>query len=292
VARSALERVGPLLGRCLHIGGQPVPIWALLAFGSAFVAAISIVAILALEPSDSPPETQRGDASGATTDSRDAELHALLARASRGDATALAQVTARPEATRGAAEWRALGRGHAALSQFAASIRAYEKALALDSSLPRDPSVLADLRKAAGDPSSSAAALALASKLSQPGADLIYAVWEANRRDRTKADVTKLAKGYLESDALRAHASPALLIALDLHKAQGCQQYKKLLPRAVEHADTRSLPQLKSLSATRGCGFLGLRDCYGCLRGNKDFAVALANAQQRTAPALQAPDAG
>jgi len=36
----------------------------------------------------------------------------------------------------------------------------------------------------------------------------------------------------------------------------------------------------------RGCGFLGLADCYGCLRAGKDLANTADNVASRPAPSF------
>ena len=61
---------------------------------------------------------------------------------------------------------------------------------------------------------------------------------------------------------------------------------KKLLPRVLESGDMRSVPVLTRLSERRGCGFLGLRDCFACLRtaNGKDLAAAQKAAGERPAP--------
>jgi serine/threonine-protein kinase len=289
--RARAASLAPLLRSSVAIGGQPVPVWAMLAFGTALV--LSLILIAAVVMGDGGGRTladvAREGVSAATGNESRRELAALLARAERGDATALAQLAARPEEERSVEEWSALARGHAAIGQYAASLKAYEKVLSLEPKLGQDPRLLADLRAAADAPATAATALPLAAKLGATGADLVYDVWSANRRNKANAEVAKLAKSQLESDALRAQASPALLIALDLGKSNSCGSYKKLLPRAVEHADARSVSSLKALTASRGCGFLGLGDCYGCLRGSKDLAAALKSAPTRPAPSFTVP---
>jgi hypothetical protein len=119
--------------------------------------------------------------------------------------------------------------------------------------------------------------------------DLLFDVWTSLRRDPAKAAVAKRAKQLLDPAPVRARASAALGIALDLFDAKTCQTYKVLLPRAVQHADERAAPALRNLTVRRGCGFLSLRDCYGCLRGGQELSLALRNAAKRAAPSFTAP---
>ncbi len=74
-------------------------------------------------------------------------------------------------------------------------------------------------------------------------------------------------KQHLAKADVRSHASPALLVALDLKSSSGCEAKKALLPKAREYGDPRSLQALQALRASNGCGFLGLHDCWSCLRG-------------------------
>jgi hypothetical protein len=118
------------------------------------------------------------------------------------------------------------------------------------------------------------------------GADFLYDVYDGNRA--TNAALSKQAKALLDSEAVAAQQSPALKVLLELPKAktEGCAALKKLLPRVTESADARSVPSLTRLTERRGCGFLGLRDCFACLRTDKgkDLAAAQKAAAERPAP--------
>lgn len=283
-----LDRARTLLLNSLTIGGQPVPVWG-LAVGGTLVVAVLVLVIVLLAPSGTTEALQRGKAVITEhTSFGGSRVRDLIERANKGDATAIAELHARPDADRGAEEWRALGHGHALVGQYSASVRAYEQALAHDPELGKDTKVFGDVRKACDEPSAASGALALAAKLGPRGADLIYDVWDSNRRARTKGDSAKLARDQLDAPALRAQASPALLVAIELSKPLSCAQYKKIMPRAAESADERSVSALKALTVTRGCGFLGLRDCYSCLRGSKDLTAALKDAPTRPAPSFTA----
>ena len=95
------------------------------------------------------------------------------------------------------------------------------------------------------------------------------------------------AKTLLDSEAVVANHSPALKLALELPKAKNdCSAVKKLLPRIQESGDARVVPSLARMNDRRGCGFLGLRDCFACLRSEKgkDLAAAQKAASERPAP--------
>jgi hypothetical protein len=58
---------------------------------------------------------------------------------------------------------------------------------------------------------------------------------------------------------------------LDLKSAKRCEDKRELLDRAKDSGDARILTSLKAMKNSRGCGFMGMRDCYSCLR--KDDAL-------------------
>jgi hypothetical protein len=55
--------------------------------------------------------------------------------------------------------------------------------------------------------------------------------------------------------------------------------------KAAEVADERAVSVLDRFASSRGCGILGLGDCWSCLRGNKELTVARAAAAGRKRPA-------
>jgi serine/threonine-protein kinase len=286
---SALGNAAPDLTRNIRLGGQPVPLWALVGTGAVMlVGGLMFVIGLAMSPEegDPPLPSHAGAAVPRAEKPRDPELQALIERAETGDRTALASLQARPEKGRSAAEWRALARGQAKIQSFPGSMSSYKQALLLDGRLAADSQLLRDVRAAAELPESADAALALAASLGQKGGDLLFDVWETHRKTPNMAAITKVAKQHLESNAVRAKASPALLILLDLWLAKSCGSYKQLLPRVSQFADARAVGKIKSLQSGRGCGFLGFGDCFPCLRGNKDLSNALKAAESRPVPSL------
>jgi hypothetical protein len=144
---------------------------------------------------------------------------------------------------------------------------------------------LSDVRQAAAEAGSMEPALEFAAgALGRAGADLLYDLFRSERANTSSATLVAKTKALVESDSVRAKASPALLITLDLQRAKSCKQYKDLLPRVSEHADDRALAHLRKLTQRRGCGFLGLGDCYECLRRGNALAEAIAAAESRKAP--------
>jgi hypothetical protein len=93
-----------------------------------------------------------------------------------------------------------------------------------------------------------------------------------------------VARRWLDSDPVRAQASAAVNVALQLREARGCEAAKDILPRAKADGDLRALLPLRRLEKETGCGFLGLEDCFPCLRGDPAVADAIAAVQERKAP--------
>lgn len=85
----------------------------------------------------------------------------------------------------------------------------------------------------------------------------------------------------LSREEVRGHASPATLIAIDLHNASRCETKRALLPRAAQFGDHRTLNQLKPLTVNRGCGTLKLADCWPCLRKDAALRNAIASINAR-----------
>jgi serine/threonine-protein kinase len=273
--------------RPVLLAGRSLPLWLVCvgALGTVFGIAFMIVVGSLLVGSKGEASAANGGA--VATAPKDPELRQLIARAETGDQTALAELTARPETSRSAAEWHALGHGYAKIAQYTASLNAYESGAKAAPELLTDPKLLADVRLAALDPATSEAALKFAAgPLAAAGADLLYDVWESSKSIPSRAALSKQARAYLDDETVRAKATPALKVLLELGKAQkeGCASVKRWLARAAVEGDARVVPALKRFDDRRGCGFLGLSDCYGCLRANKDVGTTAESVALRAAP--------
>ena len=281
IVRSVLERP-------ITLGQRRVPLWQLgLAAAAAIVGVATVIVLGSLAFGGSHEASSPASTSTEISKPKDDALGQLVARAEGGDQTALAELTARPENKRTVPVWRALGHGYAKLGQFPASLSAYQKGVLAHASLERDPLLLADVRLAAVDVQASDDALKLAAtSLGAVGLDLIFDVWEDTKSVPSQALVNKRARSYLDDDGPRAKASPALKLLLDVNRAQkeGCASVKRWLARAATEGDTRVVPLLKRFDDRRGCGFLGLGDCYGCLRASKDLATTADSAAARPGP--------
>jgi hypothetical protein len=121
----------------------------------------------------------------------------------------------------------------------------------------------------------------LAALPNEIGPDLLYSIWTGARE---QDDLSKWIEQLLYSKDVRAHASPALDVALDLRQVTDCDKALTILVRAKEHGDRRSLVLLNRLHNKRGCGERKLDDCFTCLRKGDELKDATVAARTRKAP--------
>ncbi|NLE88712.1 MAG: serine/threonine protein kinase [Myxococcales bacterium] len=290
LARTTGRELPTLLRRKVAVAGRPMPLWSI----AVPITALSMVVTLSLTSASARKEEgSLGDrARRLATAVLDPELPALIAKAKSGDRDALAELRRRAESSGSAEQWVALGKGYATIAHHAASVEAYGRAAELEPALREDREVLTAFRVAMEASESSAEAMEIAVRaLGSVGADLIDAVVRDGAGDKERAEVVSLGKKLMAEERFRGAASPALLVALELEAAKTCGDYKALIERVLEHGDQRSVRELTPLATTRGCGFLGLRDCYSCLRG-KDVPLRAATeaAKGRAAPDLPSAD--
>lgn len=139
-----------------------------------------------------------------------------------------------------------------------------------------------ELRDAVADGEVGFAALRVMAVLSGPvGPDLIYESW-TKPRDRTPT--TELAEALVYSKDIRAKASPALNVALELRAAEECEAVQALVKRATEEGDRRSLAPLSRLTRKSGCGQNKRQDCFPCLGQRKEVVEALRAVGKRQPP--------
>jgi serine/threonine-protein kinase len=271
-----------LAKRRVSVGPRQVPLGAI---GGALLGVPVLLALLISGVSGSSSDA--GPASSAAPIVKvDDDIADLMKRAETGERTALAELPGKAASAKAWNAYRSLGRGYFKIGQIDAGLRAYRSGGTLEPRLGETPEVLADLKRGLADPKNEQLSLEVASVLGAGGADFLYDVYDDNRS--TNAALSKQAKALLDSSAVASHQSPALQVALELPKAkaEGCIAVKKLLPRVQQHGDVRSLSTLTKLADRRGCGFLGLRDCFACLRSDKgkDLAAAQKAAAERPAP--------
>lgn len=273
-----LRRAG--LDRPILIAGRAVPLQLLVVLSSALLVAAVAVPILIVAADDpTGPETV---SSGALAP----DVLALIAAAETGDRASLAALQARALDARTSIEWRAIGHGYVRIGDLKTGLSIHSQGIRAKPELALDPIVVGDIRRAVRHPELAVQALELsAGSLGTVGADLLYDVWEEQKGAPGAA--AQRARALLDEEPAKSQRSPALAAVLELHAAfknPVCSRFIKLLPELARVADERSVPWLARLTERRGCGLLGLRDCYACLRANKDLSYALAAAQARPRP--------
>jgi hypothetical protein len=168
-----------------------------------------------------------------------------------------------------------------------AEARALSERLGGDPGLAKDPAVFSKLIGFSRHPESARDARGAMMRL--PGAlsaDLLYEVWTGTP-DRT--DETELARLLLLGPDIRAKASKAVLVAVDLREAGTCEENAKLLPSAIEIGDKRALIPITRLFRRTGCGANKRQDCYPCLREGDTLKSALVAVKKRREPRLGSP---
>jgi len=292
---------GALAQRVRFAGGE-VPLWTLVtplvllvALGAAFAAAAvtspadpGAAQKVVPEPSASvavasPPPVPTPVVSppvvSASPDEKPKPL-TLLERVSLGDDAAVKELSAKPVADLRVEEAISLSLGQSA--QDVRSARALRDRVEHDPGLIKDPEVLAQLRRNSDNPETARDALAAMANVPGPiSADLIYEVWTATAARSTATD---LARSLIYSKEVRAKASKALAIALDLRDADTCEKNRDLLDRVSSDGDRRSFHLLNKLTRKYGCGPNKRQDCYACLRDGKDLDAALKVVKARREP--------
>ncbi len=202
----------------------------------------------------------------------------LVDQASSGDAAALDKLEARPALDVDAI----LAVSHGQVMQRRHKLEQLGDKLLKQPSLASDTAMQKRLLSAARDPETVRQALRIMATLpTSAGPDLLFQTWTGTRR-RTVA--TRLAEQLVYEKSVRARATPALAVALELRHAESCEDNQKLLAAAKDHGDCRSLYVLLLLRRHSGCGRHKRQDCFKCLRGNHDLADAVKAVRHRFGP--------
>jgi hypothetical protein len=212
---------------------------------------------------------------------------ALEQRARQGEPEALGELAALAAAKRSAAASLALAVGSLNGGQAEAGLKALGEALSADPELRDNAELLWGVRRAVDDAATRDRALELAAtRLGASGVDLLFDVWISKQE---KTPTTRAARKWLDTETVRAQGSPAAKMALTVRETKGCSALRELLPKARTEGDERSLGTLKRLTAKSGCGFLGLEDCYSCLRSDALLEQTISAVSARSAPSFDAP---
>ena len=299
-----LPSFGAALAQRVRFAGGEVPLWSLVtplvllvALGTAFAAAAVTSAsdptaaqpslAPSAEPSASvaralpapPPPPEPTPSITPSAEEKPKPL-TLLERVALGDDAAVKELSGKPVAELSVEEAISLSLGQRAQEVRAA--RALRDRVDHDPGLIKDPDVLTQLRHYSDDPETARDALSAMANVPGPiSADLIYEVWTATSSRTTATD---LARSLIYAKEVRAKASPALAVALDLRDADTCEKSRDLLERATADGDRRAYHLLGKLTRKYGCGANKRADCYACLRTGTDLDNAMKAVKARREP--------
>jgi serine/threonine-protein kinase len=174
-----------------------------------------------------------------------------------------------------------LALAHLSGSTPSAAFPLLDKLFLIEPEKKTDPTVIDALVKAASERASTVEVFdLLESRMGTQGPDILYDMVYA-RATKDPVVVARATKA-IRSEGIRKMASPALSIALELRFTGGCQGKHRLLDRAKEEGDERSLGQLRGLLNNKGCGFLKLKDCWKCMRADRKLTDAIKAISERT----------
>jgi tRNA A-37 threonylcarbamoyl transferase component Bud32 len=263
-----------------------VPMRARLAFAIGapiVVLALVVTVILARRSSDHPqPAGLAATAAGTSTaaagelgDPRRATADAIRAAAVKGPAAVerlAAEFPGDPEVL------RELALAYDGAGRTTDALRAVRLAAGADRDAVPAELVRIVMRAASKPDTSDEAFGLLQDSLGAQGIDALIDL--AERKDvpsLTRARASKL----LGDPALRAGASPATMVMLDLNAATTCEARRQLLAQAREHGDVRALAPLRAMKNRRGCGSRGRHDCNPCLRSDDALEQTIAAIEAR-----------
>jgi hypothetical protein len=212
-----------------------------------------------------------------TAPARDSD-ESLLARATKGELSALKQLESLPLSERSIEQSAAIARGHSVLSKEA--VTTFGRDLASRPQLLDDRNVLAQLMAYARDPVTADVALPVLARITQPvGPDMLYDVWKNDDHAPTQS----LAEDLLGSRSVKGNSSKALKFVIALEREQPCEKLKELLEEDGKHADRRALPRLTALEKKGPCKKDGPadEDCWSCLREGDALTSVRARVDQQ-----------
>lgn len=269
------------LGQRCSVLGLRVPLAVLWLIPTALAGAA--LALLVTEPRGAPALEVRTAAPLPEASASPAAEPSLRERVIRGDPGAYEALNQTAEGERSIADTLALAKGRAhmelrSLEQLKRDIEAGKANVTDEATRERLLGFVTDSRTA---PEALGVVAALPGS---NGPDLLYEIWTGTKRSN---ETTQLARELLYKRDIRAHATEALSVALDLRSEPECKDIPGILSRAEAHADWRSLHLLGKLLVVRGCGAQGYRDCYPCLRTaqyEQQIGETIKAARRRTRP--------
>jgi serine/threonine-protein kinase len=256
-----------------------------LVAGGGFLLLLLFIAGIALLRGPSPAANALGAApAGASEPANSKPPPALapadaLTAAEAAGSVALGELAARfPEDP---AVWRALMRAHTAEKRGADAMRAVAKLVLVNERATEDEDVEDAIKAAVQGPIESAdAALALMeSGLGSKGPDLLFDL--STTKGLSTRALTRVKQALAKPD-VKSRMSPGLALVIEFRAASSCEAKKALLGRAKDQGDGRLLTSLRPLQTPKGCGFLGLGDCWSCMRRDNALGAAIAAIEERS----------
>lgn len=178
--------------------------------------------------------------------------------------------------------WRKLAAAYDAKATEPA-LKAVRRLFELDPASTTDVQMHRLIQRAAAGPTTTAdmAFETMTSMMGKAGPDVL---WELVVSQGTPSATSARAWDLLLKDnAVRASASPALKVAIDLKSHNGCDR-KPYIAVAEKEGDKRSLNYLQQLLPVTKCGFLNLSTCADCFGDRSDIQRAIVAIQGREKP--------
>jgi serine/threonine-protein kinase len=176
---------------------------------------------------------------------------------------------------------RALMRAYTATQDGADALSELKLLFMADPTLTKDAALQTFVRNAALDKSTQDPAFAIMqSSMGSDGPDTLYNIAYELPAGQY-GDASERARKSLGKPAVRAIASPSLLVTLDARNANSCSAKKAILPQASSVGDNNTLAVLKTWTSTRGCGFLSRSDCNPCIHKDGSLSNAIRDIEAR-----------
>ncbi|HMJ53613.1 MAG TPA: serine/threonine-protein kinase [Polyangiaceae bacterium] len=280
--RGAARAITIVVAKIREVAAHVPPI--VLVAGGGFLLLLLFIAGVALLRGSSPAGGRTGEAAVGAGESRPSKPPPalapsdVLAAAETAGSAALGELTVRfPEDP---AVWRALVRAHTSEKRGADAMRAVAKLVAVSERAIDDQDVEEAVKTAVQGPTESADAAftLMESGLGGKGPDLLY---DLSTTKGLSSRALARVKQSLAKSEVKARMSPALALVIEFRAATSCESKKALLVRAKEQGDGRLLASLRTLQIPKGCGFLGLGDCWSCMRRDNALGAAMAAIEER-----------
>jgi serine/threonine-protein kinase len=252
---------------------RSIPLVAMLAaaVGLAALAVVVLAVVIVVVRRPASPEA-KGPGAAAPADLKDTAPEVDLREARSKGVAALEALAA--QYPKDGKIVRALIVALVAEKRKLDAMQAMTTLVARDPSAAEDEALLKAVRACAEDEGADDLAFELMEgPLGARGTELLY--------DLGSSKVSARAAKSLAKPEIRER-SRAVAVALDLKAASSCDAKKALLPRLRDDGDKRSLPGLKALKSTSGCGFLRRGDCWPCMRQGSDLATAIREIEARS----------